>query len=91
MPRTYRLITFTVEAMQLTPERHDDAALWTGGMKVVETDPRDPNKKFVALNIPTVRGMERASEGDYIVKDASNGGFCVVKKRDFEAKYELAS
>lgn len=88
MPKTYKLIVYTVQAMQLTPDSVDRAALWCGGMVVNEYDANDLSKKFVALNIPTIEGVKRAQEGDYIVKSES-GGFCVVPKREFETKYEL--
>lgn len=88
MPKTYRLIVFTVEAIKLTPESVDRAALWAGGKPVEEYDSFDRSKKFVALNVPTLRGVQRAQEGDYIVKE-SNGSFNVVSEREFEDKYEL--
>lgn len=87
MPRQYRLVAGVVEAMQLTPQQVQAAALWCGGMEVEEIDPMDSTKKFVGLNIPTLDGVKRAGQGDYILKHLS-GQFEVMSLREFEAKYE---
>jgi hypothetical protein len=89
MPRQYRLVAGVVEAMQLTPDQVSAAALWCGGMEVDEIDPFDSTKKFVGLNVPTLsaNGVERASQGDYIVKNL-RGEFSVVKPNEFETTYE---
>lgn len=89
MALTYRLISHTVEAEQLCPENADRLAMWCGGALVEEYDPFDKTKKFVAMNVPTINGMRRASEGDYIVKDGT-GIISVRKKNVFESEYELA-
>jgi len=89
LPRQYRLVSGVVEAMQLTPSQVSAAALWCGGMEVDEVDALDSTKKFVGLNVPalTPNGVERASQGDYIVKNL-RGEFSVVKPGEFEANYE---
>jgi hypothetical protein len=89
MPKTYRVIMYTVQAIQVLPADVDRAALWCGGVKIEEYDAVDSSRKFVALNIPTINGVERASEGDYVMK-TRDGGFRAVPKREFESKYELA-
>lgn len=91
MPRQYRLIPVSVEAIQITSESVHRAALWCGGVEVEEIDPIDSTKKFAALNIPTLAGVQRAGEGDYVVKEMSpvaKGRFRVMSKYDFESKYE---
>jgi hypothetical protein len=88
MPRKYRLIPVSVEAIQLTPESVKRAALWCGGVEVEEIDPHDSTKKFVALNIPTLSGVKRAGEGDYVIKGLQ-GEFSVMNSTDFETRYEL--
>lgn len=91
MPRQYRLIPVSVEAIQLTPESVQRAAQWCGGVEVEEIHPTDSSKRFVALNIPTLEGVQRASEGDYIVKELSlvaKGRIRVMRAREFESKYE---
>ncbi len=89
MPKRYKLIMSDVEAMQLTPERIKDAALWSGGKEAEEIDPFDASRRFVALNLPTLAGVQRASQGDYIVRDAK-GFWSVIPCHEFESKYRLA-
>lgn len=89
MPKRYRLITFTVEAIQVGTESVDRAAMWSGGVTLTEYDAVDRTKKFVALNVPTMDGVKRAHEGDYVVKE-TGGNICVVRQAEFESKYELA-
>lgn len=88
MPKRYQLILATVEAMKLEPSNVERVAVWCGGVEVTKTNTLDSTKKFVALNIPTLQGAQRASEGDYVVKDR-NGGFFVILAREFEAQYQL--
>ena len=91
MPRPYQtieLVPVAVEAIQLTPESVHRAAVWCGGVEVEEIDPFDNTIKFCAMNVPTIHGVQRCQQGDYIVKD-SEGNFCVVKRAEFEAKYRL--
>ncbi len=89
MPRRYQLISYTVDAMQLTPDRALDAEQWSGGVPVTEYDAVDRTKKFVALNIPTLEGVKRAQEGDYIVK-WPGGRIEVIPARQFENQFEPA-
>ena len=91
MPRPYKsieLIPVAVEAIQLTPESVHRAAVWSGSVEVEEIDPFDKTIKFCALNVPTLEGIKRCQEGDYVVKD-NDGNFSVMKKHEFEAKYHL--
>lgn len=90
VPRMYRLIPVSVEAIQITPENVKRAALWCGGVEVEEIDAQDSTKKFVALNIPTLSGVKRAGESDYVIKGLQ-GEFSVMNADDFEARYELTS
>lgn len=89
MPKLYRLIAHTVEAIQLTAESVERAAMWCGGMVIDEYDAIDSTKKFSGMNIPTLNGVKRASEGDYIVK-GPKGIFTVSPANVFESEYELA-
>lgn len=87
MPREFQLIPVQVTAIQLTPESVERAAQFCGGIQVTEIDPFDRSKKFVALNIPTLHGVKRASEGQYIVKDAK-GHITVMHASEFENMYQ---
>lgn len=89
MPNTYRLIPYTIEAEPVEPETSQQVALWCGGMIASEIDPRNPAKRYVAINVATLSGVKRASEGDYIIK-WPQGGFTVMRKAQFEATYERA-
>ncbi len=87
--QTYRLISHTVEAEQLCPENAQGLSMWCGGMVIDEYDAEDKTKHFVAMNVPTIMGMKRAQEGDFIIKDQM-GLVTVMRKNQFESKYELA-
>lgn len=76
-----------VEAFQLTPENADDLVVWTGGRFVEEIEPLDENVTYVAINIPSLDGGMRASEGDYIIK-LPNGRFSVMHPDAFQKMYE---
>lgn len=78
---------FNVEANQLTHDNVEAVALWCGGVSVVEHDAIDNNVTFAGINVPTPHGMQRAQEGDYIVRQLI-GDFIVVKAYDFAKKYE---
>jgi hypothetical protein len=80
----------SVEAIQVTPESVERATLWSGARQVEEIDPNDSTKRFVALNIPTLDGVKRAGEGDYIVRN-NLGEFSVMSQPEFESKYKLVS
>lgn len=83
----HHLREVTVEAIQLTPETVHEAAEWTGGVEAVTFDPFDASKKFVALNIPTRDEVTRASQDDYIIRDA-DGYFSVKGRRAFEIEHD---
>lgn len=88
MPRRYHLVVGDgeIEALELTPEKLDVAVSWTRGVEVVEIDPLDNRLRFVAINIPTSSGHKRASEGDFIIKDAL-GNLTVMGPNEFRSKY----
>jgi hypothetical protein len=90
MPRRYQVIPYEVEAIQLTPESIDRAEIWSGGQRVTEVDAIDHTQKFVALNIPTMTGVKRAQQGDYVVKHG-RGQIEVMSERQFQQTYQLVS
>lgn len=87
MPQLYQLITHTVMAMQLTPDRVLDAEMWTKGMQTESIDPFDGSKRFVELNIPTLKGVIRASQGDWIVK-RDGEDFTKMSDQEFRNTYQ---
>jgi hypothetical protein len=76
-----------VQATQLSPATAKDLAEWCGGQLVEELDAEDPSKKFVAINIPTLEGVMRASEGDFVIKGVK-GEFYPCKADIFEDTYQ---
>ena len=56
-------------------------------MKVQEEDPFDSSKTTVGLNLPTLRGVRRVSEPNYILQK-ENGSFEIMTAEEFENLYE---
>jgi len=77
----------TVDARQLTVDNVDILAQWCGGMKVEEKNPRDPSDVYVGLNVPTISGGLRVSQGDWLVKQ-ENGVFVKYTAFDFNRQFE---
>lgn len=76
-----------IEARQLTKADADDIAQWCGGLLVTEIDPLDPAKVFVGINVPTQLGVQRASQGDWVVK-LKGGNFTTFDPQGFHDTYE---
>jgi hypothetical protein len=87
MPKEYKIKMFSVQAEQLTPQTVNEIASWVGGRPVTEYDAEDMAQRFVALNVPTMRGVERAQQGDYVIKTAE-GQIGVMKAHEFEQRFE---
>jgi hypothetical protein len=85
MPNNYELIPVAVEAIEITPDTVHRAALWCGGREAEEIHP-ETEERTVGLNVPTLKGVERASQGSYVVKDL-NGGFSVKSANEFKREY----
>ncbi len=90
MPKIYRLIVSNVEAIEVTPDSVQRAAVWCGGRIASEIHPFDNTVRYVAINIPTLEGVKRASEGDFIIK-SDDGSFDVMGGNAFRRKYEPVS
>lgn len=86
VPRYQSKVTL-VEAEEVTRDTVDRVARWCGGRVIEEQDAQDTSKTFVGINLPTLHGMARASEGDYVVKGAA-GDFWPVQRDIFQSKYE---
>lgn len=83
----YRLKTYEIEAEQLTKENAEELTKWCGGQIVEETNPLNKEEKFVGINVPTLQGNKRLSEGDYLVQ-RGNGAFVVLDRQYHENMYE---
>ena len=86
MPR-YRKKPVEVEAHQLMPFNVTEVAEWCGGQMVEEIDPINVQNLYVGLNIATLEGVMRASQGDYVIRGVK-GEFYPCKEHIFEATYE---
>jgi hypothetical protein len=76
-----------IEAVQLTKQNVEEVAAWCAGKEVTEIDALEHTITYVGLNVITWDGMARASEGDYILKDAL-GDFHIRKPHAFTTTYE---
>lgn len=83
----YRRKSSEVEAYQLDHSNAEELARWCGGKIVREIDPFDADKTFPGINMPTYKGVQRVSVGDYIVRDES-GGFEKMSSLRFEGQYQ---
>ena len=84
----YRKRTVEVEAEQVTNDNAYDVAQWCGGRVVEEIGPVDLGRTY-GINVPTLEGPERASQGDYVVK-GQHGEFFTCKQHAFQHDFEKA-
>ena len=89
MPKEYRRKPDTVLAGRLSKDNVEHVAVWCGGKQIEEINPTDSSDRYVALNVPTMNGIERASEGDFIIKN-SRGEISVQQAGSFLYEYEEA-
>lgn len=87
MFEAYRTKPNQIEAVKLTAENVDDLANVVGGRAVQERDPETGNV-YVGLNIPTLEGTMRASEGDFVIH-GTHGEYYPCKPDIFNHKYEV--
>lgn len=86
--KQYKSVEIRVDAMKLSADNVDEVASWCGGQKVTEKEYTfDSSSTFVALNIPTLDGVKRASEGMYVVK-SEHGNFRVMSRYMFEREFQ---
>lgn len=87
--RTYALKSApeqTIRAEKLTANNAAYLTDMCGGMKVLEHDALDSSKTMVGINVPTLSGNKRLSEGDYLV--LVNGRFSVEYAPLIEDMYQ---
>jgi hypothetical protein len=66
------------EARTLSETNSAELAGWCGGLPVVQHDALDPGKAIPGINVPTAKGVERASLGDMIIR-RDDGQFEIFK------------
>lgn len=86
MAEVWRKQPVEIEANELTKENAEAVAIWCGGRLIDEFD-AITGDKYVGINIPTLEGVMRASEGDYVIKGVQ-GEFYPCKPSIFLATYE---
>ena len=87
MPELFRKRPVVIQAEKLSKDNAEELARWCGGRVVEEQDALDRSTTYVGVNIPTLEGVMRASEGDYIVKGVE-GEFYPCKPGIFESTYD---
>lgn len=86
-PKQYLRARRAVEAVRLGSDNVEAVAKWCNGEVVTELNALDPTVTNAAINVPTVFGPVRLSEGYYLVKE-ENGGFRVYNHATFIAQFE---
>lgn len=81
----YELKPNDVDAKQVSWETADEIAQWCGGVVVTEYS-YPHGEPMPGINVPTLTGMVRASEGDYVIRHAS-GQFQKRSRYAFESEY----
>lgn len=76
-----------VDAVKLSQDNAEELEKLTDGVLVQEQDPFDSSKTMIGLNLPTMHGMRRCSEGDYIIY--SSGWFYTRCAADFEENWQM--
>lgn len=87
MADLWRKKPVVVQANELTRDNAESVAVWCGGVLVEEVNAENPLDKYVGINIPTLEGIMRASEGDYVIKGVQ-GEFYPCKPGIFTSTYE---
>lgn len=79
-----------VEAVRLQPENVTEVADWVTGKEITEHDALDHNITYVGLNFLSEGNIQRATEGDWLIKNA-NGDFHFLWHSSFEEYFEEVS
>lgn len=94
-PQRYAEKPVEVEAIRLTRENVEAAAAWCGGKVIRVTNPADHDDEYVALDYPTLNGVQRAQtvdssgryrHGDVLVRGA-NGDFTAMSPSAFYDRF----
>ena len=76
-----------VLAVSISKENCAEVAEWCGGEVVTEHNAMDHEVTYCGINVPTINGVERASQTDFIIKN-SRGEVSVERYSRFLAEYE---
>lgn len=86
----FRKRPVVIEAVQFTIPGGLEAAYWCGGELRRQEKPSDHTDVAYWIDIPTLEGIMRADEGDWIIKGVK-GEFYPCKPDIFEATYEAVT
>jgi hypothetical protein len=75
-------------AEQLDSSNAEELAEWCRGLVVEELEPYASKKRYKAINVPTLNGVERLSQGQYLL--CREGKFSIMGPTKFESEYEEA-
>ena len=75
-----------VEAVQLSKKNMAEAAIWCGGREAKVHHVSDATLWYAGLVVPTIEGLAKAGEGDFIVK-GPKGDFYVCSAEDFHEQF----
>ena len=87
VPKKYRKMPVTVDAMQFTGRNGVAVAMWCGGKYQSEAKASDPTDVAEWVAIPTLEGVMRANRGDYVIRGVQ-GEFYPCKPDIFAETYE---
>lgn len=85
----YPVTVYEVEAMEVKPEDAPQIARWCGGEVVTDISNVDKALRFSAILLPTLEGVKRALEGDFIVK-WPGAGYQWMTKSEFDYYFKPA-
>lgn len=82
-----RTMSPLLTAVKVTQTDVERIAIWCGGVVVNTADALDSTSTRKEINVPTLSGNKRASDGDYITKNAA-GQVDVQTGEEFERTYK---
>ena len=87
MPEQFSSISVRVEAMKLTKDNLEEAAIWCGGRAVHEEKPTANSDVFSYLLVPHLDGRLEVSLGMYLIKNRDTGDFYPLTAGAFESRF----
>lgn len=84
----HNAVDLEIQAVELTHDNVTEVAKWCNGLEVREYDAEDRSKEYVGVNVPTLEGKVRASEGAFITKDIQ-GRFTVRSPGRFKSLWHM--
>ena len=83
----YKTISEEITGVSITKDNCEEVAEWCGGEVVTEQHAMDSTVTYCGINVPTINGVERASESDFVIKN-SRGEISVERFSKFLSEHE---